>query len=263
MLTSLLFATVAFAETPECLPPVNWIDRAREDLLAGDFPAVEAALANAETSFDCAPATQEDLARFWLYQGALRGLTQDQAGARRAFAAARRMAPAGWDPSLGDALKQLYDGAGDGEPFELRLDTNEDRAWVDGTRIPDWPYTLPGGTHLVQIRDVRREAVLGHHVFDVSGPGEITVQTGLPQFPARLHEPRPNREVPWFIAAGSSLFLSGAGAGVALWQRAESGRAPTIEAVHQHEKVQIASAWTSIGLAGSTVLLGGVALVLW
>lgn len=256
----LLLVAPALADTPDCLPAATWLDRAREDVLAGDFPAVKEALGHAEASFDCAPALPADLARYWLYQGAVAGLTGDDAGARTAFAASRRLAPGGWDSSFGPVLRALWDSAADGASFDMRLDTNADRAWLDGARVETWPNPTPGGLHLVQIRDDRAEVVLGHHFFEVNGPGEITVETGLPQFPAKLPGRRPHPERSWLLAAGSSLVLSGGAATVALWQRGESGTADTIDAVHTHEKAQIVSAWTSVGLAGSSVVLGGVGL---
>ena len=263
MWTVLLILPSALAADPACLPAATWISRAREDIVAGDFEAGRGALAQAEASMDCEVVSPEELGRYWLHNGALLALTGDDAAARHAFAASRRVLPGGWDPTFGDQLHALYVASADGTPVSLTVDTNREQITLDGTRVRDWPQTLPGGPHLVQVLQNGDDGVYGHRFFDIQGPGEVQLETGFPEVPRHLAGTRAH--VPWLIAAASGVALSGASAGVALWQRSASGSADTLDAVRQHEDVQIGAAWTSVGLLGAGVVCGGVgaAVFVW
>lgn len=263
MWTLLILVPMAVAAEGECMPTATWISRAHEDIIAGAFDAGREALAQAEASMDCGVLDTEELGRYWLHQGALLALTGDDAGARRAFAASRRVSPEGWDPAFGDRLHQLYTEGVDGPAVSLTVDTNRERVQLDGTRVKEWPSVVPGGPHLVQVLQSGDDGVYGHRFFDIQGPGEVQLETGFPELPR--HAPRAHAHVPWLVAAASGVALSGASAGVALWQRSASGNAATMDSVRWHEDVQIGAAWTSVGLLGAGALCGGVgaAVFIW
>lgn len=265
MWTLLMILPSALAADSGCLPAATWISRAHEDIVAGDFDAGRAALAQAEASMDCEVVAPQDLGRYWLHNGALLALTGDEPAARHAFAASRRVLPDGWDPTFGDHLHQLYVDAADGTPVALTVDTNREQITLDGTRVRDWPQTVPGGPHLVQVLQNGDDGVYGHRFFDIQGPGEVQLETGFPEVPRHLAGAHPRAHVPWLVAAASGVVLSGASAGVALWQRGASGNADSIASVQKHEDVQIGAAWTSVGLLGAGVVCGGVgaAVFVW
>ena len=262
----LFFLPLALASTTDtsCLPLSTWADRARDDLVAGEFDKVRDDLDRAEATLDCRVATSSDIARFRLYEGALLSLTGDTAGATRAFAAARRLDPEGWDPVLGSSLEAAWLAANPGAEVSVTVDTNQDRTLLDGTALKKWPATIPSGALVVQVLGHDKGEVHGHVLLDVPAADlPVTLATGLTELPPKDRSAQHRKAAPWLLASVASLAGSGGLALYTLNQRDASGTAPTIEEATLHHDRQMVGAWSTLGLAGAGALLFTAGAVTW
>lgn len=262
----LFLLSSAFASTTDtsCLPLSTWADRARDDLVAGEFDKVRDDLDRAAATLDCRVATPSDIARFRLYEGALLSLTGDTAGATRAFAAARRLDPDGWDPVLGSPLQAAWAAADPGPDVSVTVDTNQDRTLLDGTAIKRWPATIPSGALVVQVLGHDKGEVHGHVLLDVPAADlPVTLATGLTELPPEDRSAQHRKAAPWLIGSLATLAGSGGAALYALGQREASGTAPTITEATVHHDRQMVGAWSTLGLAGAGAVLFTVGAVTW
>ncbi|MCB9669464.1 MAG: hypothetical protein H6734_08345 [Alphaproteobacteria bacterium] len=160
---SLLLATSLAADCPE--PD---LDAAFLALAGGS--QVEAWLGQVETSLTCAKVDRRMLARFWLLEGAVLLAEGDEEGALQSLAAARRVAPALWEPSLPEAVRDAWDRAsapGNGRVEVADAVPRDVELLVDGRPLETLGATR-AGLHAVQlVRD--GEVVFGKVVFVPDG----------------------------------------------------------------------------------------------
>lgn len=247
-----------------CVPLDAWADRTRDDLLGGDLDAARRHLEDAESALACRVATRAELSRYWLYTGALAALSHDSEAAGVAFGSARRLDPEGWDPLLGDALHAAWEAAPEGSPVSVLVDTNASRIVLDGERVRQWPVATDSGRLTVQVLGYRRGEVHDWRIITAPPALEtILLETGLPELPPPDRTAQHRRAMPWFIAGATSLATSGGAALYALAERSASGTADTIEEAGNHRSRQLVGAWTTVGLAGTGVLLVGVGAITW
>jgi hypothetical protein len=246
-------------EEKECLAVQAWVDRAVEDLSAADLDGARRSLDSGKASMACTPAEAEELAAWWQAEGAWRSLQGDKDGALRAFAASKVTAPEVWNPTLGPAMRLLYEESATGGPAALEMDTNRDRAVVDGVAVKVWPHPVLAGEHVVQVMGHYRGQVLGATLTRVQ-PGEtMLVATGLPELPPPDRAEARRKRRPFLVAGASSAGLAVACTGTALWARAASGEAETIQAATNLKNLQLGAAYAMPGFAA----LGAAGLSIW
>lgn len=201
----LLILLNSLASAAPCPDVEAQVTEAEAALVEARLADVEAALAEAEAAFVCArPPETQLLARFWLAEGAMYSINEDEAGAADSFAAAHRVAPDHWNASLGEDMRADYEAAAAADPGQgtLRLEPAP-RAlvgWVDGSSR-DFPVDLAAGLHLVQVGPRKQPARFGRIVYlppgdtlvldhPVEEPLGLFDAVGLPE-PEPVVEPEP------------------------------------------------------------------------
>lgn len=207
-----------------------------------------APLADADTSLTCANATRGQVARIWLVRGANAWFTGKKDEAVPLLAAARALAPEGYDGRLGEELKTAWEAAKPGANGNLFMDRN---ANIDGVDVGNFPLSTAAGPHAIQIID----SAWARTVFVESGE-DLHVETGLPV--EILADPatapiRKRKSPALLIAAGGAALAAGACASIAYLQddamsaAADQGNGDALESAHT---VQVATGYGAYGLAG-------------
>jgi hypothetical protein len=277
-----------------CPEPNSLVTQTEAAVLEGRFADVERLLEETELAFGCsAPAQKSTLARMWGAEGVWLSLTDDEAGAADAFAAAWRVDPATWNADFGDRLRATANAAVAAMPpvgtGQLRL-APEPLGWtthLDGHPAPSLGE-LTGGLHLVQIVDLEGHAQLARIVYIAAGQRAELSTTGLPPLgpppasvlPAPLPPPAPVSAVPaapgpvdamlavrtieptsfptWLLVATAASMGAGATAWLATQESTRMDKATTVEALDAAFARQKRWAGASYGLMGLT----GTGLVL-
>ena len=264
ILLSLLPAARAASADTSCLPMTSWNDRARADILAGEFESAHGSLAKAEASLDCRVATASEIARFWLYTGALALLEGDATRATRSLAASRRIDAEAWDPAMGAQVEAAWRAAEWGGPVTVTVDAEARRVLLDGAKVKEWPTTWPAGQLTVQVLGASRGEVLGHKLAvlpDVSTP--VVVETSLPDLPPVDRSAQLRRSAPWVVTGLASFAASAGAAFYTLGEREKAGTAPTIPEADAHHDRQMVGAWSTVGLAGAGTVFLTVGAIAW
>lgn len=244
------------------------LERATRALVGGDAPTVEAALGDAEASFACAPATRASVARWALVEGARRVVRGQHGDAW--LAASRALAPEGFDPRLGPAVRAAFDAAPSPAVATLLLEPAIP-AFVDGVPIATWPLTLPAGPHAVQVMDARGAVRFGRALTLLPGEDAL-LPTGLPAtvaadttgtgstatapaVPAELTA-RPQRRPALLITAAGLAVAGGALTGAALAQSPRMEAAADPDALDAAYSAQQGLAWGAYGAFGAAAVTG-------
>jgi hypothetical protein len=260
----LLLASAAFA----CPNLDAEVERATGALVAGSFDTARDALANAESSFTCAPATTAQVARFWLVEGAAAQLRGDAAAARGPLAAARHAAPDLFDDRLGPDVKAAWEAAASAGRGTLLLEPARP-AFVDGAGVSTWPVPVDAVPHLVQVVGGDGAVRFGRLVRIAPGD-DVLVQTGLgterdPLVIADAAvplEPKHKRSPALLIAAGIAAAGAGACAGGAYAQEAQMQAAADTGALDAAFTRQQILGYSTYGLAGAAAAALTLHLVL-
>lgn len=192
-------------------------------VVTADFGKVPDALDDALLSFRCGPrATPDQLATYWLAEGAYLALTGEAEASVDAFAAARRVAPDHWIDAYGPALEKAWQAA----PIAAstgQVDVTPPPQWytafVDGVPVAGLPAEVESGLHLIQLgpdaSDMRMAravfvrpgavAVAAHELVEDPRPAPAAVQEPVvPVVEApRAHQP----PVALGVAAGASVAI--------------------------------------------------------
>lgn len=206
----------------DCPDRVETLGSAREAVEVVDIELAEALLGQLLISFGCgAVAARDEVAEYFLLEGALASYRGDDEGLREAFRSASAVSEYFWLASLGAAMQERFVAAREVSPelgkvrFEPLLDGHT--LFVDGTRWDDaTAVNVNEGLHLLQVAEEDRvvfAAVVtvpagGQHIVEhelqpwrpsPSGEGELVV----PKPPAR-------EAVALHLATGLALGMGGA-----------------------------------------------------
>jgi hypothetical protein len=259
MLTSVAFAA--------CPPLDADLERATAAMIAGAFGAAREALGTAESSLGCAPASVDQIARFWLVTGALAHLEGDSVAAQRALAAARAGAPKGYDDRFGPKVKAIWETARNEGEGTLLIEPPL-RASLDGARIETWPARVSASPHVLQVIADDGEVRFGR-TFLIAPGEDALVDTGLTAdaLTARVSSTTETsgraKKAPTFliIAAAAAAGAGGCAAGAVLQtpQMEAAQDLSVLDAAHTRQQAFAYSTW---GLAGVAALSVGAHFIL-
>lgn len=252
------------------------LDRAQRAVLLLNVDRADAAIEKVEEAFSCGGlATQDQLARTWILEGALRHILGDADAARAAFRAAAEIDPEVWIDDLGSELRTLYLAAEEEEvgSATIRLDPKPE-GWVtalDGVLTP-FPATAPPGLHLVQMGPRQDDTRLARIVSLVKGETQVlttdevadqVVPTPKPVAehkvpdsaapPATMPEPDKAVRLGLTLAAGADLAIGQA------WAPATAPREPGVKlSLPVEVGAQLAAeAWWARTVVSAAPLLAG------
>jgi hypothetical protein len=230
----------------------------------------EALLSRIEASYGCSDlASEEVLGRMWLAEGVLLSMGGDEAGAQQSFAAAARVAPAGWRNEYGTRFQSQYEAArGLPSPGAANIHLTPflggNVGAIDGRRV-DFPAEVSGGLHLIQAGP-KPGPMAFSRIALLSEGEELTLQTGLPM-PAPLSTPaavtvqaqditktKERKRAPVFlIAGGTAGALSAVTAVLAVQQTSKMRNAENPDGLDKAYLQQQAFGISSYTLAGLAV----------
>lgn len=239
--------------------------------------AIEPLRVELEAAAACAPAAQPDqLARFWLAQGALLWVADRQEEARAALASAARLAPERSEPAYGPDFEALRVGsmgrASGSAELTLSGAPSPWRVLVDGAPWDRDPLT--DGWHLVQVVDPRQEAASWARLhYLAAGEGVVLTVEGLPPLtPVPAAEPAPiarattrTRERARGPLVWGGLAAEVVAVGCAAYARSLHGdivNAPTLARLDAVYARQRTAAGAAVGLAGAGAVTLGWGVVL-
>ncbi|MCB9675483.1 MAG: hypothetical protein H6737_10230 [Alphaproteobacteria bacterium] len=180
-----LLLILATAFGADCDPSAA-LDAARDSVLALDLEGGRAKLQEVEDAFACGPATNDQIARFWIVTGSLASFEGDEASRDEALRAARAASTTLWIDAFGDELKAVWSGIAAGEgSATLRLSDLPEGylVKVDGAVRDGGTLEVTPGLHLIQ-------ATGGDHVFGrvvrATEGDDISLPTGLPELPKQV-----------------------------------------------------------------------------
>jgi hypothetical protein len=215
-----------------CPDRVETLGTAREAVEVVDIELAEALLGQLLISFGCgAVATRDEVAEYFLLEGALASYRGDDDGLREAFRSASAVSEYFWLASLGAAMQERFVAARETSPemgkvrFEPLLDGHA--LFVDGTPWGDPALVnVTEGLHLLQVGEGER--VVFAAVVSVPAGGQHVVEHELqPWRPPTSGEgevidtkPAPREAVALHLATGLAFGVGGAlegqtGAGLA------------------------------------------------
>ena len=180
MAGSLLIAWLAgSALACEDLPQnVAW---AQEEVLEVNEDAARQLLGTAEKGIGCgSPQSPEDLARFFLVDGATAAMEADTPAMQDAFAAAARISADTWIEALGPKMRSEYEAAA-ALPVSTGTIEVASEGWetrLNG-KLSTFPAKVPAGLHVVEIVDDDRVA-FGRIVWVLAGEVQV-LEPGLPE----------------------------------------------------------------------------------
>jgi hypothetical protein len=211
------------------------LERATAALVDGADPS--AALAASEAGLACASTTDAQLARLWLVSGAARQLAGDPEAAMPFYAAARALAPDGFDDRLGDAVRTSWSGATASGAGKLVADRP---VKVDGRRVARFPAELASGPHALQAPEVSWARV-------------VMVQSGEDfrvEVPSAPVDGAPKRKSALFAVLGGVALAGAVGAGAgAIAQTDMMASAADVESLDAAWGAQQGLGYAAIGLA--------------
>jgi hypothetical protein len=231
------------------------VERMALAVVAGSDPT--APRADISASLQCAPASQAELARWYLAEGAFAFLNQDPAAARW-FVASRRLAPDGFDERYGALVKTAWQSAVPEGTARLTVDL---AASIDGKPVDAWPFSLEAGPVVVQVIGADGSVRYFRSV-ELAADEEVLLPTMLGPEGAKTVATRKKKAPTMLIVGGTSAVLAGVAAGLAVNAAAEIDAAPdvgTLEAASQQQK---AFAYGAYGLGGLALASVGLYFVL-
>lgn len=238
------------------------LERATAAVISGDLAAVRLALAEADSSFACSPASSTGLGRYWLLHGAERALRGEDA--TEWLGASKRVAPMGFDPRLGPVLRAAFDAAPVTSAATLLLEPSLP-AHLDGAPRTEWPAAVAAGPHLVQVVDAEGKVRFARVVLlladeDALVSTQLAADAPLPPEPL---PPKVARRAPVFlIAAAAAAIGGGAFAATALGQERSAANAATVDDVNAARDLQVVGAWGACGLWGVAAIGVGLHFVI-
>lgn len=256
----ILLLSPAFA----CTPLPDAVERLAQAVLT----RADAGPARAEvsTSLGCAPASADDVAHYFLIEGAALMLDGDPAGMSW-FAASHRLTPDRWDPRFGTQLQAAWLGARAPGAARLSVDAS---AMVDGAPAGAFPMLVEAGPHVVQVIG-RSGNVRYGRVIELEADEDAMVPTGLgpeAEVEALATAASPRKKSPaMLVVAGSAAVLAGAAvAGAYLEQdyidRMGASSTSTREDIETAWTLEQVFGYSAYGLAGLSALGVGLYVAL-
>ena len=241
----LLLAFFSSAIADDCGDLAALSLRARALMLEGRQEDADAHMDRAQAAVGCGNLrSPEALSQFHLSEATRRFLSEDPVAAGVAFVASWRADPEGWDPALGDEMRQAYD-----EAVADALSASERTGEILLAALPrgyqaalngvpaDFPVTASAGEHLVQVYH-RRTVYFGETAY--LPVGEI-IQVHPGELPP-LQRPH------YLIGSGVSALLAGGMAGIAVRQSEVMAAASDLSTLERAHTIQNAAAVSSYGL---------------
>jgi len=246
----LLLAFFSSANADDCGDLAALSLRARALMLEGRQEDADAHMDRAQLAMGCGNLrSPEDLAQFYLSEATRRFLSEDPVAAGVAFVGSWRADPEGWDPALGEEMRQAYDDA-----IADALSANARTGEILLAELPrgyhgalngvpaDFPVTAPAGEHLVQVYH-RRTVYFGEMAYL---PASESIQVHPGELPL-LQRPR------YLIGSGVSALLAGGMAGIAVRQGEAMAAASDLSTLERARTIQYATAVSSYGFCAIAV----------
>lgn len=242
------------------------LDELELEVFEGRLDDAAAGVEELEAAFACAIASPEQLARFWIAEGAVLTYRADASGAVDSFAAAARVAPGVWNPNYGTSLQGVYEAASgsvsESATGQISLVDPSDRAaWVDGVPASP-PVTAPMGLHLVQAGPDATSVDFGKLLYLPSGetveltlppvapPPEPIAATPVPAPVTAEPEVSSGRPWGWLAASGGAAALAAGASVLALQQNSAIDGALTVDEARGAHQRQLAYGITGYSMMG-------------